>query len=367
MKAVKRNGKIELMRFIMCIIVVIYHSELSINGDFLPRFFNVITLSKHGCIGVEFFFVLSGFFMAKAAEKDYLAKQHGGVNDTVNFFFKRYAAVIPFQIISFFIIYFINVIIYKPGFTESMKNLYESLPDLFLFCMIGVPYEDYNGVAWYLSAMLIGFMIIYPWLRYNYYKFSRYFAPVISFLLLVFLFFSSEPIRLSGVYKMYGFIRVANIRACAELLLGVVSFELSKKLGKLRLSESMRKVLFAVEIILILSLIIYVFSPLSEAWQFLFLFVCAAFITLALSGATYGNEKFDKRWIYYLGKLSLPVYLIQYAFRDIAMYYLNDIPFGLYTLLIVLAAVLLGAILMPLGNKLVEKTTNLFRKIHLVY
>ena len=367
MKAVKRNGKIELMRFVMCIFVIIYHAEDSINFNHLPRFFDLITLSKHGCIGVEFFFVLSGFFMAKAAEKDYLSKLRRGVNDTVNFFFKRFAGVIPFQIISFFIIYIIYNILHKPAFTEAMMDLFESIPDLLLFSMIGVPYEAYNGVAWYLSAMLIGFIVIYPWLRCYYYKFSRFFAPIISFLLLLFLFFSSDPIRLSGVYKMYGFIRVANIRACAELLLGVVSFELSKKLGKLRLSESMRKVLFAVEIILILSLIIYVFSPLSEAWQFLFLFVCAAFITLALSGASSGNEKFDKRWIYYLGKLSLPVYLIQYAFMNIAKFYLKSLPFGLYNALIVAAAVIFGMILMPLGNKLVEKTTNLFRKIHLVY
>ena len=87
MKSVKRNGKIELMRFVMCIFVIIYHAEDSINFNHLPRFFDLITLSKHGCIGVEFFFVLSGFFMAKAAEKDYLSKLHRGVNDTVNFFF----------------------------------------------------------------------------------------------------------------------------------------------------------------------------------------------------------------------------------------------------------------------------------------
>ena len=80
-----RNGKIELMRFIMSLFVIIYHAESTINEDFYPRFFDIITLSKHGCMGVEFFFLLSGFFMAKSAEKEYNIKRNYVFNDSTNY------------------------------------------------------------------------------------------------------------------------------------------------------------------------------------------------------------------------------------------------------------------------------------------
>lgn len=43
-----RNGNIELLRFLFCADIVLYHA------GFLPR----------GYVGVEFFFMVTGFFLA---------------------------------------------------------------------------------------------------------------------------------------------------------------------------------------------------------------------------------------------------------------------------------------------------------------
>ena len=54
----KRNGKIEILRFIFIWCVIICHAnikELSLRG---------------GWLGVEFFFILSGFFMGNALNED---------------------------------------------------------------------------------------------------------------------------------------------------------------------------------------------------------------------------------------------------------------------------------------------------------
>ena len=54
-----KNGEIELLRLIFCISVVFTH---------LNSFFNIGVFSR-GTFGVEFFFLVSGYFMAKSAEK----------------------------------------------------------------------------------------------------------------------------------------------------------------------------------------------------------------------------------------------------------------------------------------------------------
>ncbi len=367
MGATRRNGKIELMRFIMCIIVIIYHAELHINSDFVPRFLGFFTMSKHGCIVVEFFFLLNGFFMAKSAEKDSLLKMNHTVNDTVNFVSKRYASVFPFQLIAFFVIFVVNNLLYKAGFLKILVNLRNALPDLFLFSMSGVPYYKVNGVAWYLSSMIIGFIIIYPLLRGFYDKFSKYWAPVISVLLLLLLFIINDPTRISAVYKAYGFIRVANIRAICEMLMGVFCYVLSKKIAAREWKKGTLKILSAAEVLLAVSLIVFIFSPLSPPWQFLFLFVAAAYITICLSGVTYGNELFNKKWIYYLGKLSLSVYIIQYAGRNIAIKYLENVPYWGFILFCIVTAVIPGMIIMPLADRLSKSMLKLFKKAHLIY
>lgn len=48
-KIKKRNGNIEILRFLFCIGIVLFHAWVN------PR----------GFIGVEFFFIVTGFFLAK--------------------------------------------------------------------------------------------------------------------------------------------------------------------------------------------------------------------------------------------------------------------------------------------------------------
>ena len=63
------NGQIELLRFLFCMAVLFFHAEKyflgepSSLGGFKPYFF------VHGAVGVEFFFVCSGFFMARSIKR----------------------------------------------------------------------------------------------------------------------------------------------------------------------------------------------------------------------------------------------------------------------------------------------------------
>ncbi len=58
----KKNGKIELLRFVFALTVVIFH----LNVDWYNH---GLQLMYHGNMGVEFFFLVSGFLMARSIQQ----------------------------------------------------------------------------------------------------------------------------------------------------------------------------------------------------------------------------------------------------------------------------------------------------------
>ena len=65
-----RNGNIDLMRFVFCLIIILYHinNRLDLNPPFglSEKYFS---FCGEGRIGVEFFFIVSGYLLAVTAKK----------------------------------------------------------------------------------------------------------------------------------------------------------------------------------------------------------------------------------------------------------------------------------------------------------
>ena len=60
-KQYKKNGELELLRFLFAIMILFYHTRKICPID--------SGIFKHGYFGVEFFFILSGALMAKSIYK----------------------------------------------------------------------------------------------------------------------------------------------------------------------------------------------------------------------------------------------------------------------------------------------------------
>ena len=71
-----RNNIVEFFRFIFSLLVVGYHVQMTYEDD-------VYDIFENGAIAVEYFFLLSGYFLARSLEK--LAK-----DEKTNFFLKIY-------------------------------------------------------------------------------------------------------------------------------------------------------------------------------------------------------------------------------------------------------------------------------------
>ena len=129
----KHNGIIGFWKFMFCILILLFHcaEKMGKNGFF-----------ESGRIGVEFFFIVSGYLMTKKA----LNNEEG------------LKAFFPYVIFPFIISFFVKGI-YK---ADQIAN---SIWNLLLIDMSGVRSTTVIGQTWYISVMLISMLILYPLIR----------------------------------------------------------------------------------------------------------------------------------------------------------------------------------------------------------
>ena len=191
----KRNERIlsiELLRFLFCLIIIGYHfcSHYLIqyvNKSETPLFFS------RGYIADEFFFVTSGFFFANSVLHE------SNKDSSLSYLLKRIKRIaFPYYtcwIVSFIIIQVSKFIIDHGSFPmwsgyvnhynfsgSIWKDLFNSLYELLFVDMLGFKHGFYsNPVAWFISATLITFFMIMPFLKKGGRKYTIYVAPLFSF------------------------------------------------------------------------------------------------------------------------------------------------------------------------------------------
>lgn len=98
----KRNGKIELLRFIFCIFILFYHIGLPIYGrSDTPIIGDHITFFSKGYLGVEFFFLVTGFLMARSAHKTNRTSNNSVGTDSLRFMKKKIWSIFPYHLVAF--------------------------------------------------------------------------------------------------------------------------------------------------------------------------------------------------------------------------------------------------------------------------
>lgn len=312
-----KNGKIELLRFVFCVFVLLFH--LNKFALHLPEtYFDLhLTFFKNGAIGVEFFFMVSGFLMAKSIYKkisESKTESQGKAlsRDYLNFIKRKYLAIFPYHIVAFVMATVIFVLTNRIQGAELYKYLFGSIPDLFLIQMSGIKVFSPNSFEWYISAMLLVMAIIYPLCRRYYYRFTRFFAPVTALFVLGALHTMSG--KLSGNIDDWLYIAFkTNFRALAEIMLGTTAFEISRNLQKINFSAKIQGLFAAVEALCFAAVCFFVISDWGYNYQGVFLIFIFVLVTLAFTRFSNKKSAFDNRFCYFLGKLSLPLYLAQAA------------------------------------------------------
>lgn len=154
--SIKRNYFIDFLRLLFMLVIVFHHAI-----PLYPKVRYFVT----GYLGVEFFFILSGFFLASSAQK--AAKENIGLSTWS--FLKRKLTGFYAGFFICFVTGFIIREIFQQGYISAhfINRVIYFLGELGLLQMWGYPVYCVTGVGWFLSALIWVSLLLYP-LRLKY-------------------------------------------------------------------------------------------------------------------------------------------------------------------------------------------------------
>lgn len=342
----KKNLSIELYRFLFSVLVALFH-------------FKEYDLEHHhlfiwSCLGVEFFFVLSGFFLMK--NLIHYLDNHMDDFFPVIFIFKKYKLFFPYVFLFCFINGLYNIIFLKFNIIEYFLN---SFWEILLLSETGVA-NPYN-TTWYLSAFIIATFFILCTIKLLKKNFIYIFCPFIILIGLAFLSQHHGSI-ISGIYINL-FFSDSILRALVSMCIGCIIYyihnETHKKFKNYIYKHNLQNLISLLESILyvaIFYLMIFVDNEYMGRFSLIIPFIFGFLIYLSFNGFSITANIKNNKLIYYLGKISFYIYLDNLVIAHIFQNEV-DIPYGLAIFLYIITCILLAII--------VERSANLIRKIFL--
>lgn len=328
----KRNGKVEVLRFIFAILIVFFHAQkhyLYVDESRLN-----LAFCKRGYIGVEFFFLIAGFFMAKSIYKRTHDAQGNWIFlneetydlgvETIQYTWRKVKAIFPWHIVSFAIMFMVCMYTQEEGYSlrKFCLRLYECIPNIFLFSKMGFNWGNLNRVEWYICCMIFAIMILYLICRRYYSMFVHVIAPVGGLFLLGYIIENYGTV--TGSSNWNGFVYICMLRAIAEIALGTVTFEIARVISQRDYSKYQRMGLTFLEAGSFIFVLLFIMSTMEKKYEIYAIFAIMILISVILSEQVYGNDLFDNKISYFLGKASLPIYLSQVLPLDIVGKYMIE-------------------------------------------
>lgn len=155
-----RNYSFDFFRVIFTLIICFHHFQGIFNENII----------KSGYIGVEFFFILSGFLLYKhlKANTEDTAKEY-----TI----KKLKKLYPEYIFAFIVCFLLQLATNKDN--SILDFLFKPFSEILLIQNIGIFKGNINYPLWYLSVLIIGGFIIYECIKKDEKLFTRIIFPII--------------------------------------------------------------------------------------------------------------------------------------------------------------------------------------------
>ena len=348
-KMTKRNNLVELARFLFSILVVGYHIQMTFLGDGINFF-------ENGALAVEFFFLISGYFLARSIEKISAKENYNPALESCRFMGNKVKGILPTHLTA---IIAVIIVILACNLANSGNIILNGLPSIFLVQMGGVWTNAYASALivpeWYLSSMLLCMLFIVPIALLLRKKIKKGIL-VIPILLGV----------LGVIAVIYGLCTnwaftttfVYDLRAWGEMCVGMFAYYLSTVIAKKDFKTAPSVILKVVEMICYCAPIILGFIPISKSMEpvcmvvaVVCIFVAIA-ITFAGKGVAVTNSKVNKAFGY-LGSLSLVIYLF-HPVTITLLEYVGDLEiWAIY--LIVFAVSIVSAVIFNIVVMLIKR------------
>ena len=316
-----RNNIVELFRFIYSLLVVGYHVQFSYSDEMIDFF-------ENGALAVEFFFLLSGYFLARSLEKLGKDEQTSFIKKVYLFMKNKIDALLNVHFLSIIVV----IIIILCCDIKSFKDKFlPGIPSIFFVQMIIVWSGDFNKALivpeWYLSAMLICMLFMTP----IFLLLLKLLKGIYSTIILVGIILVITIITGFATSWKFNENIVYDMRAWGEMCVGMFSFYLSNYVKKKNYGYIMIFFFKFLELFGYGLPVIFGFLPISLSYQAYLMAItvvcefCAVFITFAEKGNIIKNQKINSAFGY-LGAISLPIYLFHPVLITLIDYINKNMP-----------------------------------------
>ena len=170
-----RIKSIEVWRLVFSLLIVLCHATA------IPWLTGSNMIFKSASIGVEFFFVLSGFLMASSADRQEIRLGLG--SDTWQFIWKKAKGIYPCYFCALVLELLGGVLRNRPYTLDDVPYMIWDILFLRVAGLQGPKIDMLVGASWYLCAMLLAMWILYPIAL----KYKDMFLKVIAPLLAIFI------------------------------------------------------------------------------------------------------------------------------------------------------------------------------------
>ncbi len=198
------NWEIDVLKFVFAIMIAVFHCSW-----FRPP----SPILSRGYLAVEFFFIVSGFFMAEKLRSS-------SPPPTGKFILRKIAPIYPVLLGALPVMIAARLIPRHAGIGDWLLSVPKGWMEVFLVQEFGFDVGTfYNGPTWYISAMLISMSVLYPLFA----KFPKYFLGVGSLVLALCLYalMLSKFDRLAAGQAWAVIFKFRVVRAFAGISLGV--------------------------------------------------------------------------------------------------------------------------------------------------
>jgi len=302
----KRNGEIDILKFIFALGIFIMHFSISYYKGLLTK----------GYIGVEFFYVVTGYLMSCNASKKILSEDLLIPDTTWKFIISKIKSFYPYFLVAIFIRFIAVDIIFKyKGFLPTSYELIKSIPTFTLSFFL-LNWDDvsmYCTGAWYLSAMIVAMFVLYPLLLKNFNLMTKIIFPILSLSLLGFIWKYYDQ-RLNIHSEYFFFCYSGLVRAIAEISLGASLYALVDFLNNYNLSKSKIILLTVIKYICFVILALYVFFGSKQKLDLHILLIACIGISLSFSNKSISIK--GNNFTNFLGKFSLCIYIFHGCIRS---------------------------------------------------
>ncbi len=310
----KRNGKIDLLRFIFAIVIMLHHLGMRTDlFDALGLHFQVVS-QRGGGFAVVFFFLVSGALLAKSTDK--IVDSADIPKVTTQYLWKKYKYFMTWYIPAFILNFVWDCM--RESISGGIKHSLYNISGFFMMQYIGLnggelyPNGFYVPASWYLSALMICSLVLFPLILWKREIFIRIIAPLTSIASLYVLLNYKNRFRIaSGLWY-----------PLAVMCAGCIAYELAKNIKNTEEIYRHGITLRIAEAAIYLLTIVYISSDLQIEFEYPMFMLLTIAVAISFSGGT-DDSLLSHKIFSFLGRASFPLYLFHEAISLIYIELLN--------------------------------------------